>query len=193
MKFDVFFEANPSDCPSQIYVASQPIWQQSSLQLFVKELLEKNKIDHRDARRITNDRWSLWVRQDGQEAVNHVCYLAKADEPVLSDFAKMLLSDAATPAIEEVRQPAMQLMIINTNSHAVSIGRADELLDPGYYASLMDLIQKEIFLKTIQDIQNGYKTNDYSLNADGSIAIHINKPEVAYGIHITCAAKWSKT
>jgi hypothetical protein len=188
MNMQVVFDDSPSDSESAKYIASLPDWQQPVLRAFVEELLKSGRISHTDARRIENDRWSLWVRNKDGEAVNHICYLANADEPIVSDFAKELLNPSSKSSIPNTR--SKRLMIVNANPGAVEGGQADPYLEATYYASLMDSVQRDVFLQTIDDIKNGRPSQSYSANGDGSFAIHINRPELAYGIHIECSTRW---
>jgi hypothetical protein len=192
MKMKVIFENSPNDLESDQYLAEQPDWQLHQLENFVNELLSFQKIDHSDARKLSHNRWSLWVRREGEDAINHICYLARAADPILSHFERELMDpnlNIKPKAISVQRS----LMIVNEDKSAVSIGRAEEYLDPQYYASLMDSIKKEFFLKTIEDIFRGHDSEDYTLMGDEMIHIHINRPHVAYGVHIECFAKWIKS
>ena len=144
----VVFEDSPSDLVSDDYILRQEVWQQDQLKRFSDELLKNRTIDHPDAGKIENEKWSIFVRHDGKEAVNHICYLTRIDQPILSSFAKVLLN-TNSKALEDQPQKLKRLMILTHDLHAVSIGKADEYTDPEWYASLMDSIQRELFLKTI--------------------------------------------
>lgn len=187
MSLQLVFEDSPSDCESSVYIDRQPEWQRETLRQFATELLKNQKIQHRDARKINNERWSLWVRNENGEAINHVCYLTRADTPILSDFARHLL-DPKSPSPEA--RPSQRLMIVNSQSAALSSGKADPYLDPEYFASLMDSVQREIFLKVINDLRNHQRPQGVTTNADGSFSIRIHRPNLGYGIHIECKAKW---
>lgn len=185
------FENSPHDLESVKYISEQPEWQQYQLELFVNELLISGKIEHPDARKLDHNRWSLWVRAKNSDAINHICYFARADEPILSDFERELMNPKLNHK-SQMKVTSKSLVIMNEDKTAISIGRADEYLDPEYYASLMDSIKRDIFLKTIEDIYIGKKSEDYSVGSDGIIKIHINKSKVGYGVHIECLAKWLK-
>lgn len=189
MNLQVIFENSPVDCESTQYIQDQPEWQRNQLARFVDDLLKNHRLDHPDARKLENDRWSLWIRRPGQDAVNHVCYLARADEAIVSNLARELMS--STKNSKSPDKPVQKkLMLLNVDQHAVAIGRASEYLEPEYYASLMDSIQRELFLAAIEDIKSGQPSKDYTVNRDGTVNIHIDRPEVAYGVHLSFTAKW---
>jgi hypothetical protein len=185
------FRTSPLDRDSAEYISQQPAWQQERLREWVEELRTTRAIQHADARPLAGDRWSLWVRDaNGENATNHICYLARADEPILSDVARAILNPEI-PLPIPAAPPARRLMIVNTwSSAAVATGQAEAYLTPEYYGSLMDDIRRAVFTRTIDDIQHGRRTDDYSLNTDGSYAIHIDRPDLAYGVHIHCVATW---
>lgn len=189
MKLQVIFESSPVDCESKKYIEDQPEWQRNQLAGFVDDLLKNNRLDHPDARKLEKDRWSLWIRRPGEDAVNHVCYLARADEAIVSNFAREIMD--LTKNSKPLDKPGQKkLVLLNTDSHAVAIGRASEYIEPEYYASLMDSIQRELFLKTIEGIKSGQPSSDYTFNNDGTVSIHIDRPEIAYGVHLSFTAKW---
>jgi hypothetical protein len=189
MNFQIVFKDSPKDCESAQYIAGQPEWQRPQLQKFVSELLQSQRIDHPDARRLDGQKWSLWVRQEGRDAINHICYIARSDEPIMSDFARQLLSPDQDIKVRG-QPPSMRLMIKAADPHAVSIGRSDEYLDPAHYASLMDSIQRDLFFQVIAAIKAGSPSEDYFVNGDGTFQVDINRPDIAYGVRIQFMAKW---
>jgi hypothetical protein len=57
----------------------------------------KGSVDHADARYLGNDKWSLWVRPQGEDAINHICYLANQPIEKLSPIAKLILDPTSAP------------------------------------------------------------------------------------------------
>ncbi len=190
-KFKVFFEQNPSDLVAAEYLKQQEEWQRAILKAFVNELESKGTIDDPDARFVGDQRWSLWVRAEGKEAVNHLCYLADEARDLLTPLAKSLLN-STTPAKESGETPATRQLVIES-----SVVERDSVggIHPGYhsiedYASRLDTVQRPLFLQVIAEIGAGVSSRHYTRLKPDRFNIHIDRPDVGYGVHIHCVAYW---
>ncbi len=84
-----------------------------------------------------------------------------------------------------------ELVIIDQAGPKDSVGG----YHPGYwtiahYTSLLGEDERELFLKTVDQIANNLPSSYYTSNSDGSVSIHINHQGKAYNIFIECRAEW---
>lgn len=184
----VVFENNPVDQESSTYIPLQPQWQRAWLEEMVNELLKSGRITHPDAQKTEDGKWSLWFRKDGEVAVFHVCYLARSDEAIVSDFARDLMNPDANKSAKPV-SPSKHLVVLNPHYTGPN-GQAGEYYTIDHYAQMMDNIRRDVFLETISEIQNGKRSKNYTVNSDGTIAIHIHVSGGPYAINIVCTATW---
>lgn len=186
----MFFEENPNDQTADEYVANQEPWQQKQLKVFVTELETAGTINHRDAGNIGNGRWSLWVRTEGQDAVNHVCYLAKEAKSSLSDFAKSIL-DINGPSKNSNPSGSLQRELVIVSEDGRPGERSpDSYVTIDFFASTMDAITAGALLEVLSSIRSGAPSPHYTPTRGGRFNIHIDRPELAYGVHLKCVARW---
>lgn len=185
-----FFQANPKDLLATDYLKMQEPWQREQLEKMVLELETRKKIDHSDARPLGNFRWSLWCRADGKDAVNHICYLAPSAADDLSPLASSILHPSATATMPIAQAQPKRLVIVG-ESYRPGEDPSSSEKEPEVYASLMDKIQAQAFLEVISAIRSGLPSAYYTALGNGSYSIHIERPDLAYGVHIRCTARWT--
>lgn len=187
----VYFEENPEDLDMEEYLSLVPEWQRAVLKNFASELESMGKIVHPDARRIENNRWSLWVRSEGQEAINHVCYLAREKSANMSSLASLLLDTNHRPTTTNTPEKTLGRSLMILRPHTRPGEEEDIYQSPESYALMLDGIMSRAFLEVISKIQSGVvDSNNYSTQSNGDISIHIHRPDLAYGVHLECKARW---
>jgi hypothetical protein len=187
-KVTVYFEENPKDLVGSEYIASQEAWQKEQLTKFVDELESDGRIRHPDARWLGDGRWSLWIRKEGQDAVNHICYVS--DQPAhagISPLANLILNPNSVAPGQTMNRPSSQLVVARASSRPGE--EEDNYSDPETYAVGMDEISSREFMKVIGDIRNGTPSPHYTLLASGEYNVHIDLPSLGYGVHIHCTVR----
>jgi hypothetical protein len=124
--------------------------------------------------------WSIWLEDLDGERHNFVLFVSQLEVPREPAKKTQLNSPSAT-----------QLVIVDPNGPKDTIGGQH----PGYwsieeFASGMDSIGRETFMKVISDIKLGRSSEHYSKKPDGSISIHINRSDLGYGVQIYCEANF---
>lgn len=181
-----FFQENPHDLSASDYIAAQEPWQRDQLKKFVAELETTRKIDHPDARDLGDGRWSLWTRQEGQDATNHICYLDRAPASELSSLAQEILNPGASKSAAAGSHPGGRLFVVGESGRP---GEEPSLWEPEAYSARMDNVQAGAFLEVINAIRLGQTSPHYTALGNGEYQVHIDRPELAYGVHLHCLVR----
>jgi hypothetical protein len=83
------------------------------------------------------------------------------------------------------------LVIVDPSGSRDSVGG----YHPGYwlteqYVNFLSENQKELFMQTVHQITYNTPSENYTVNTDGSISIHVNRKDQSSIVVLTCLAKW---
>lgn len=176
--YSVFFRAQNQDLSAEAFIQKQPTHFKDQLRQAAQMLSTTGKIQGFRAGRLNDGDWSIWLEDDSGERHNFILFISQFE-----------LSKEQN--IKKPTQKTKELVIIDPNGPRDTIGGQH----PSYwsidsYASRMDAIVRDYFMNVITEIQFGAESKNYSHNSDGSVSIHIDRPDIGFGIHIHCQAKF---
>jgi hypothetical protein len=175
----VFFREKANAIKADAYIKKQPDYFSLQLEQAIHMLSTTGRIDLPRSNQLTNGDWSIWLEDENGERHNYILFVSQFERP-----------------IEPIRtsthlKKIKHLVIVDPNGPRDTIG-GDH---PGYwsvesFASRMDAMTRDYFMNVISEIQFGAESKNYTNNSDGSVSIHINRPDLGYGIHVICTGKF---
>lgn len=179
MPYTVFFREANRIITASNFIRRQPVAHQQVLETMVHALAERGAITDPRATKKSNGDWSVLVKDTNEDVYIYVLFT--------SSF------EAEAKHETEVKRPLTkrELVIIDPAGPRDSVGG----YHPGYwsidhYASLMEDEKRRLFLEVVNQVENNIPSGFYSINNDGSLAIHASKQGAAYTISVVCRAEW---
>jgi hypothetical protein len=178
MAYTVFFREAQQIVGASTFIPEQPLAHQDVLKELTDELAERGTITHPRAKRNSKGDWSVLLTENG-EAYNYTLFISQLE------------TAQAKPAVKtELAQKKGVLVIIDPLGPRDSIG-GDH---PGYwfvdqYASFLEENQRALFIQTVHEIEHNVPSENYSVNGDGSVSIHIQRAENTATVSLTCRAR----
>jgi hypothetical protein len=161
MDYTVFFRENSQIFLSTEFIQKQnPIFQKA-LSEATKELSTHGELKMLQAGKLKNGDWSIWLEDEKREHVNFNFFISLFEKPVNEQaFQKM--------------EQSKQLVIIDPGGPHDTVGGSHPgWWSPKDYASRMDDLQRDYFLKVIDEIIEGAKSKDYTIRPDRTIEISL--------------------
>lgn len=149
------------------------------MKTIAEELAAQGTITHPQAKRNSKGDWSILLVDDG-DAYVYTLFISTLERAEVN---------------AEIKAPAPQnkgvLTIIDPSGPRDSLGG----YHPGYwfveqYVNFLEENQRPLFTQTVYLIEHNIPSENYSLNSDGSVSIHIKKKGDAVTISLTCRAAW---
>lgn len=178
MVYSVFFKEGKEIFVPPDFIDQQPTELQDALQTIVDELSKTGRAAHPSATRLKDAEWSVLLTDNGSAYVYTL-------------FISSLGQQHSGTAVNNTPDKKRTLVIIDPAGPVDSVGG----YHPAYwsiehYASMLEDERQMLFMNTVDQINGGIRSDNYHINADGSISIHIDKRGGAYNILITCRAEW---
>ncbi len=186
----VFFETNAIDMLAAAYIDLQEPWQQAQLRAYVTELETTHTIRGSDVHSLGDERWFLWVMAAGYESERHTCYLATEPRVKSSAMARLLAnpdSAAKPPPPSTWRELVIESGLGTFDSIG---GRHDGYYTLDHYAAMIDAVKMTLLTEAIDAIKSRRWSPSYRALLGERFHIKIDRPDVAYGVHIDCIARW---
>ena len=176
----VFFREKTNAIKADACIKKQPDYFRLQLEQAVHMLSTTGRIDTPRSSRLTNGDWSIWLEDETGERHNFILFVSQFERP---DESIQTMS----PSAKKIKQ----LVIVDPNGPRDTVG-GDH---PGYWSlesfvSRMDAMTRDYFMNVVSEIQFGAVSKNYTNNSDGSVSIHINRPDLGCGIHVTCMGKF---
>lgn len=179
MAYTVFFKEAKKIFTATNFISQQPTAHRDLLQTIADTLAIDGRIAHPLVTKTTNGEWSVLLKDDNGDVYTYTLFISRFER-----------EEANRKTEDEKPSEKRELIIIDPSGPRDSVGG----YHPGYwsvtrYASLLGEEQRKLFLKTIDQIEHNIPSDYYSVNADGSISIHIDKQEKAFTISVACRAE----
>lgn len=178
MAYTVFFKEQNQIYKAETFINDQAVGHRQLLTTIAEELSAKGTTSHAQANKNSKGEWTI-VLNDNGDAYIYAAYVSKLELPDTHT--------QPTPEPEKTKT----LVIIDPMGARDSVGG----YHPGYwtvedYVALLNENQREAFMQTVAKIRRGIPSEDYSVEGDGEISIHVNRKEKNWIIYLSCRARW---
>jgi hypothetical protein len=179
MGYTVFFREAGKVVQSDDFIPEQPTAHQAVLRSITAELAESGTVTYPRAKKDSKGGWSILLTDAG-EAYVYAFFI--------SQFEKA--EPGRRVGVDTAHKPGT-LVIIDPAGPRDSVGG----YHPGYwfmdqYATFLEENQRTLFTQTAHQIEHNIPSENYSLNSDGSVSIHIQETGKTATISLTCRAAW---
>ena len=179
MTYTVFFREAKKIFTAETFIDEQPAAHREVLKTVADELAAHGTVTHPQATKNSKGDWTLLVNDDGDVYV-YTLFVSKLER-----------ADVKHEEGTETPSKKGELIIIDPSGPRDSMGG----YHPGYwfaeqYVNFLAENQKTLFVQTIHQIKHNIASENYSLNTDGSISIHIREQNKTFSVSLTCRAEW---
>ena len=179
MAYTVFFREAKQLFGADNFIREQLVAHQAVLKTIADELAAQGTITHPQAKRNSNGDWSILL-VDGGDVYVYTLFISTLERSEVR-------ADVKAP----VPQNRGVLAVIDPSGPRDSPGG----YHPGYwsveqYVNFLEENQRPLFTQTVYQILHNIPSENYSLNGDGSVSIHIKKTEKKVTVSVMCRAAW---
>ena len=178
MTYTVFFKEANKTFTADTFIKDQPVAHRELLKSIADELAADGGIAHPQATKLANGEWSVLLNENSDVYI-YTLYVSKLEMDNVIHIETPVVKKQGT------------LIILDPSGPRDSVGG----YHPGYwfvdqYVTFLDETQRELFLETVRQIERKAPSENYSVNNDGSVSIHIKRAGKTSAAMLTCRAEW---